>query len=253
MLPFLPAQTPVLQGPLRPTHDGKTKRFIPDTTRGLQNSLLIFALHLFWLFGAQMYWLWYILRITLWSIHFYAIQSSGDTFPTCRIIIFSSWKIHRKLVQNHLVADIVPVYFMLLGSRSQGGNDEFNVGFQESVLFGLEILLKGWGSLCCLASQCKIFLFLSSPAVSIGPVGSRAAVCHCCWITWMWWTVPLVARVTWSALSPVRGALPFRPAMGSTSGPCRWVGNLGSSGPSPWGGTVCMLLLLAGWGKGLCF
>lgn len=61
------------------------------------------------------------------------------------IIIFSSWTIHRKLVHNRLVADIVPVYFMLLGSRSQEGSDELNVGFQESVLFGLETLLKGRG------------------------------------------------------------------------------------------------------------
>ena len=73
------------------------------------------------------------------------IKSYGDTLPSCLIIIFSSWKIHRKLVHNRLAADTVSVYSTLLGSRSQEGSDEFNVGFQESVLFGLETLLKGRG------------------------------------------------------------------------------------------------------------
>lgn len=65
---------------------------------------------------------------------------------------------------------------MLLGSRSQEGSDELNVGFQESVLFGLETLQRERQSLCCCpASQCKIFLLLSSPAVSIGPCGEQGS------------------------------------------------------------------------------
>lgn len=191
-----------------------------------------------------------------WSIHFYAIQSSGDTSSHLSSISFSlpgrsieSWFIIAA------VADIVPVYFMLLGSRSQEGSDELNVGFQESVLFGLGDLFKGRGKslCCCLASQCKIFLLLSSPAVSIGPVGSRAAVCHCC--------LDHVDMVNCTSGGPGShevlyhlsgGGLPFRPAMGSTSGPCRWVGNLRSSGPSPGEGQhACSSSWLDG--KGLCF
>lgn len=87
-----------------------------------------------------------------------------------------------------------------------------------------------------------MLLFLSSPAVFTSPVGSRAAVPHCCLITRRWWTVPLKAQVTWSALSPVKGDLPFRSAMGSTSGPWRWVGNPRSLGPCSWGGKGLMLL-----------
>lgn len=68
----------------------------------------------------------------------------------------------------------------------------------------------------------------------------------------MWWTVPLWDQVTWSALSPVKGGLPLRPAVDNTSGPCRWVGNPWLSGLNSWGEKVFMFLSLVPSRKGRC-
>lgn len=71
------------------------------------------------------------------------------------------------------------------------GDDEFNVGFGVencSLWFKGTFQMELQGLCCCLLvlSQSKLLLFLSSPAVSIGPVGSRAAVPHCRLIMRMW-------------------------------------------------------------------
>lgn len=103
----------------------------------------------------------------------------------------------RRTVESRVIIAYQLIMFLfILCCRVSGpieGGDEFNVGFGKknnncSLWFKVTFQRELQGFCCCLLvlSQSKLLLFLSSPAVSIGPVGSIAAVPLCCLTMRMW-------------------------------------------------------------------
>lgn len=179
------------------------------------------------------------------------IQNSWHCCLPHPITILVSQQSHSK--SGHCFVFPPSAFIYHLGNVEEDGdlNEVYGEKISLSLFQGPFTVGSAWSLLLPLGSHPVLrCLCLLSPAVSTGPVGITTAVHHCSLTTQTWWTVPLMAQVTWSVLSPAKEGLFFKPAVGSISDPFRWVGSTWSLRPRPWGRKLFKLFSMAGLEKG---